>query len=96
MTDMISCRSYPKLEGLLDFLLFVYKIAWPFVVSFVLDRTTDFLYSDQTCCLAEALWYLSHPAQIVDTPQQSMLMVHGSSADILPDALSFRSWDKHN
>ncbi|KAL0045699.1 hypothetical protein WJX82_002122 [Trebouxia sp. C0006] len=25
-------RSYPKLEGLLDFLLFLYKIAWPFVV----------------------------------------------------------------
>lgn len=27
-----ATRSYPKLEGLLDFLLFLYKIAWPFVV----------------------------------------------------------------
>ena len=27
-----DCRSYPKLEGLLDSLLLLYKIAWPFVV----------------------------------------------------------------
>lgn len=27
-----ASRSYPKLEGLLDFFLFLYKIAWPFVV----------------------------------------------------------------
>lgn len=29
----LECRSYPRLEGLLDFLLLLYKIAWPFVVG---------------------------------------------------------------
>lgn len=28
-----DCRSYPRLEGLLDSLLLLYKIAWPLVVG---------------------------------------------------------------
>lgn len=30
---LFDYRSYPRLEGLLDSLLLLYKIAWPFVVG---------------------------------------------------------------
>ena len=39
----LRCRSYPKLEGLLDVLLLLYKIAWPFVVSLMSSL-------DHSCC----------------------------------------------
>ena len=37
-------RSYPKLEGLLDFFLFLYKIAWPFVVRNLSNHLTVFVW----------------------------------------------------